>query len=103
MSHEELGITTTDPMAFAVQIGDSRWMILEGELASVDGLCHKVEFPGFMTRSGESFGVTATFHIVEKAWTEGGTECGDITRMTMVNGLLQTVDRVASGIELIRC
>jgi hypothetical protein len=102
MTEEVFGITTTDPMGFAVQVGENRWIVLEGSMSSVDGLCHKVEFPGFMTRSGASFGITADFHICEKGWRENGVERGNIARMTMVNGVLQAVETVARGIELIK-
>lgn len=101
MSDDQLGITTTDTMGFAVQMDENRWTVLEGSVSSVDGLCHKVEFPGFMTRSGASFGITVSFHIVEKGWEHNGTHRADIACMTMVNGLLQTVETVARNVELI--
>jgi hypothetical protein len=102
MAEQVVGITTTDPMEFAVQVDENRWIVLEGSMSSVDGLCHKVEFPGFMTRSGASFGITANFHFCEKAWQENSVERGNIARMTMVNGVLQTVETIAKGIELIQ-
>lgn len=102
MADDTLGITTNDQMCLAVQIGEGRWVELEGVISSVDGYCHKIEFPGFMTRSGESFGVTATFHVVEKAWRDGGLDRGNISQMVMVNGLLMTVETVAKDVELVR-
>jgi hypothetical protein len=102
MADDTLGITTSDPMCLAVQISDGRWVEVEGVISSVDGYCHKIEFPGFMTRSGESFGVTATFHVLEKAWRDGDVDRGDISQMVMVNGLLMTAETVAKGVELLR-
>jgi hypothetical protein len=102
MSDDMLGITTNDPMCLAVQVGKGRWLETEGVISSVDGYCHKIEFPGFMTRSGESFGVTATFHIIEKAWRDGDLDRGNISQMVMVNGLLMTVETIAKAVELVR-
>lgn len=102
MAEEFSGITTNDQTCLAVRIGDGRWHEVEGVIASVDGLCHKIEFPGFMTRSGESFGITATFHVVERSWKDGEQERGDIARWVMVNGLLKSVETVERGVELVR-
>ncbi|MBI2806314.1 MAG: hypothetical protein HYX68_15150 [Planctomycetes bacterium] len=102
MADEATGITTNDPWCFAVQLGAGRLIEINGVMSYVDGYCDKIEFPGFMTRSGASFGVTATFHFVEKAWPDGNLTRGNISRMVMVEGQLMTVDTVAEGVELVR-
>ena len=102
MADEASGIATTGPMCFAVRAGADRRLGTEGLMATGDGLCPKIEFPGFVTRSGESFGVTATFHVVERAWNDGDRDRGDITRWVMVNGLLQSVETGGRAAELVR-
>lgn len=101
MADEKHGLTTKDTTYFAVRIGDGRWREIEGITSFVDGLCHKIEFPGFVTRSGGSFGITATFHTVEREWQDGAQKRGDIARWVMVNGLLQTVETIERDVELV--
>ncbi len=102
MSEEPDGMTGADPMPFAVQVGDGRWIQLDGTASYVDGLCRQIDFPGFTSGSADGPGITAILHIVESAWTgEGGSECADILRMTFHDGLLQTAETVARGVELV--
>jgi hypothetical protein len=99
-SDEIIGITTDDPMCFAVQIGKKRWLVVDGTMSCVDGLCHKIEFPGFKTRSGAAFGISATFHVLEKAWQDGTKRRGDIQEWVMLNGRLQSVETIEKEVEI---
>jgi hypothetical protein len=72
-----------------------------GRFVAVDGFTHKVAFPGFETRSGESFGLTATFHVVTKA-DSPGQPVGNITRLAVEGGRVVRFDEVAQGVRLVR-
>jgi hypothetical protein len=102
LAEQARGITADEPWCLAVQIGEGRWMEVNGMISFVDGHCHKIEFPGFMARSGEGSGLTATFHFIEKAWREGDVEHGNIGQMVMVDGLLMTNETIARDVELIK-
>lgn len=102
MPDNEFGVTQDDEMLFAIPLGMGRWAAIDAVISFVDGHCHKIELPGFMTRSGASFGITATFHVVENSWQAGSTHRADIAKWVMVDGLLQTADTVAQDVELLQ-
>lgn len=92
---EQLGITGTHSIQFAFPKPDGTWLTMKGEWAHVDGYTHKVTFPGFEARSGESFGLTATFCIVA-----GQSNDLHIARVTVANGKVMGFDRMADGVVL---
>jgi hypothetical protein len=57
-------------LAFPDECG--RWRLVSAEAEIVEGLYHKLTFPGFETRSGAGFGLTATPHVTDGAeWDQG--------------------------------
>ena len=101
MTNKTLGITVDLKMQFVFPRSDGKWVLREGTLSAVDGLHHKIAFPGFETRSGEGFGITATYHIVQNLRNAGPGVIGDILRMIVVNGILGATQPHLGNVELV--
>lgn len=97
---EQLGITAPVPMDLAFPLEDGRWARKNAQVVVVDGHFHKISFPGFETRSGEGFGLTATFHVLQNAVEDASPPRGDIHLFVVQNGRLVSMDRIAAGVEL---
>lgn len=101
MADEKLGVTAETDISIVVPDGD-RWRVLRGKWVFVDGYVHKISINGgFETRSGEQFGITATFHTLQKVTKEHGKFYGPIDKMVVINGRLATTARVVDKGELI--
>jgi hypothetical protein len=72
--------------SFAIPDDEGRWHVVPGEAEIIDGLYHKIRFPGFETHSGESFGISATFHVVDRIDREGTGFCARIHKIVLQNG-----------------
>jgi len=101
MADEKLGITANVTMLFAFPRDDGKWTKRPGSVSFVDGHFHKVVVPGLETRSGDSFGVTATFHVIQDARPEGTTLRGTVAKFLVQNGRLMSGDVVARDVELV--
>jgi prepilin-type processing-associated H-X9-DG protein len=101
MANDQLGITAPVVMLFAFPREDGRWTRRAGNVVFVDGHFHKISVPGIETRSGESFGITATFHVVQNAAGDSSVQRGDIARFVVQNGRLMAMDTIATGVELV--
>jgi hypothetical protein len=88
-------------MLFAFPRDDGRWTRRAGNVTFVDGFFHKVSVPGIETRSGESFGITATFYVIQNVAGDRGQQRGDIARFVVQNGRLMPMDTVATGVEIV--
>jgi hypothetical protein len=70
------------------------WHVVPGDAEVIDGTYHKLRFPGFETRSGESFGVTATFHVLD-ALDQEATQCyGPVRKIVLQNGRITSSEVV---------
>jgi hypothetical protein len=104
MGEQILGISASLPLMLAFPRKDGRWALRQGTLHAVDGLHHKIEFPGFESRSGEGFGMTATYHISSSTLHEtaaGLGVTGDISEVVIQNGAIASVRVVARGVEIV--
>jgi hypothetical protein len=88
------------PLMFAFPYGDGRWRGLMGGLVMVEGYFHKISVPGFETRSGGGFGITATFHVAQNVTPEGPIMRAMIRRVVVQNGRVMSNDLVAAGVEI---
>jgi prepilin-type processing-associated H-X9-DG protein len=101
MPDEKLGITANVTMLFAFPRDDGKWTKRPGNVSFVDGHFHKIIVPGLETRSGESFGITATFHVIQDMVSEGIAQRGNIAKFLVQNGRLMSTEVVAKNVEFI--
>jgi hypothetical protein len=99
--YEKLGIPADITMLFAFPRDDGKWAKRPGSVSFVDGHFHKIVVPGLETRSGESFGITATFHVIQDMMPEGTAVRGNIAKFRVQNGRLVSADVVARNAELV--
>jgi len=97
---DDLGLTANTTMLFAFPHGKDRWQKQLGNVSFVDGHFHKITVPGLETRSGESFGITATFHAVQEAVTNGPLLRGTIAKFIVQNGRVISIEVVARDVEI---
>jgi hypothetical protein len=100
MADDDLGISTNITMLFAFPRDDGKWTKRPGSVSFVDGHFHKIIVPGLETRSGQSFGITATFHVIQDLSADD-PQRGNVARFVVQNGRLMSTDVVASGVELV--
>jgi hypothetical protein len=101
MPYEKLGIPADITMLFAFPSDDDKWAKRAGSVSFVDGHFHKIVVPGLETRSGESFGITAIFHVIQDMMPEGTALRGNIAKFVVQNGRLVSADVVARNAELV--
>lgn len=101
MADGALGITADVTMLFAFPRDDGKWTWRLGSAALVDGHFHKIVLAGIETRSGEGFGITATFHVIQNPMAVGSVLRGDIAKFVVQNGRLISADVVAKGVEIV--
>lgn len=73
-------------MRLAFPDGKGRWHAVAAEADVVDGAYHKLKFPGFETRSGQGFGITATFHLFDTLVPDEGRFYAKIRNVVVQNG-----------------
>lgn len=100
MSDDKAGVSADTPMLFVFPEGD-KWRVIQGSWIYVEGHIHKITIPGLEMRSGETFGITASFHILQNLVRENGKLFGKVARMSVANGLARRVETVAEKAELI--
>jgi len=100
MANEETGITAKVQLVFAFPLTDGKWTRVQGEMHSVDGHVHKISFPGFETRSGEGFGITATFNIFENVKLIECNLVGDVCTFVVQNGRVMSIDKFKTGVAV---
>ena len=101
VSQEKTGITGSVYMLFALPRDDAKWTKKLAKVHFVEGHFHKIELPGLETRSGEGFGITTTFHIIQDMAAEGQTVLGKVAKFIVQNGRLMAVEVVAENAELV--
>jgi hypothetical protein len=84
-------------MRLAFPDAQGRWYVVSAEAELVEGVYHKLQFPGFETRSGEGFGITATLHLIEGIFWHDGGLCGRIQKVVLQNGL------ITSSVVVVEC
>jgi hypothetical protein len=63
-----------------------RWHVVPAVADIVEGIYHKIHFAGFETRSGESFGISATFHEFDELFRDGAEQYGRVWKIVLENG-----------------
>ena len=68
-------------------LGGGIWRSQPALFHFVEGHLHKIEWPGFSTRSGECFGISATVHVLSTGTSGDGRRC-EVRRLVFDNGKL---------------
>jgi hypothetical protein len=90
-------------LSLAFPNGKGKWNIVGAEADIVDGYYHKLAFPGFETRSGSGFGITATVYAVDdEVFWENGRLFGTIRRLVLQNGRLCSSEVVGEREEIVQ-
>ncbi len=97
----DLGATRDVQCYFMFPESDGGWRAIQGTMSAVDGHHHKILLPGLETRSGEGFGITLTYHVLQDLKPVGGKMIGKIAKNVVQNGRLMSVDVVAEEAEII--
>lgn len=100
MSDDKAGVSADTSMLFVFPEGD-KWRVIQGSWIFVEGHVHKITIPGLEMRSGETFGITGSFHILENMAPENGKLFGKVARMSVANGVARRIETVAEKVELI--
>jgi hypothetical protein len=71
------------------------WYAVSSEAVVVEGLFHKISFPGFESRSGEDFGISATFHVFDDGFDKDEIgSYGLLRKHIVLNGRLASSEVV---------
>lgn len=86
---------------FAIPNPSGHWYVVPGEAEIVDGVFHRIAFPGFETRSGESFGISATFHVLDAIHRDEKGTYGPIRKIVLRNGRLVSSEAVGDQEQIV--
>jgi hypothetical protein len=78
-----------------------RWHAVSAVAEIIDGAYHKLTFQGFETRSGQGFGITATFHVFDSFVPYEGRFYAKIRKVVVQNGIVISSEVVGEREEII--